>query len=328
VVFHVTSIFSLFANASDNRNLPSFNEHVVGGTPPMPKGFGTDFGVKINLFDGKLYATIGYYTTNYTNVAEWGNAETYSNLNNRILDKFVSDGLISQADANSHYTSFDSYLFDKKTKGWEAEIIANPDEHWRFTLNASINRVIRTKMMNDLVAWANAAKAYWVKTGGSENYLLSSNSWDKLGGDDIKDGQIYWMDQYLDSQTAFDGKQAAGEREYSGSLYARYTFTESFLKGFYIGGGSRYQSANAVAYVNNVEIKGNDILLFDAMAGYDFTIRSGDNPITASIQLNVSNVFDDNTYQIYTVAWWNSSIPERIGLQEPRKFTLTAKLNF
>jgi outer membrane receptor for monomeric catechols len=51
---------------------------------------------------------------------------------------------------------------------------------------------------------------------------------------------------------------------------------------------------------------------------------------SVELQLNVSNLFDTRRSQIYTLAWWDttSTIPERIGLQEPRKFTFSATLHF
>jgi iron complex outermembrane recepter protein len=336
LVYHATDNISLFANHSNSNKLPNTSQHLYGyDVPPMSDGLGSDFGVKLNFFGGKLYATINYYTTDFNKTTEWGDVETYSDLNNRILNKLVSEGLISQSDADSRYTDFDSYLEDRKSEGWEAEIIANPDEHWRFTLNASINHVKKSSIMSEIVAWAKDAEKYWLEKGGSATYALSSSSWDILGGDGENEGQIDWMNDYINSETAFNDKQARGEREFGGSFYVRYLFTENFLKGFYIGGGMRYQGKNAVDYEDTDDngtldtlIKGNDLLLFDAMAGYDFKLRDGDRPITASIQLNVSNVFDDDTYQIYTMSWWNSSIPERIGLQEPRKFTFTTSIKF
>jgi iron complex outermembrane recepter protein len=330
VVFHATDAISLFANTSNSRSLPNTSQHIYGyEVPPMAEGVGTDFGFKFNLFGGKLYATINYYTTDFNNTAEWGDVSTYSTLNNRILDKFVADGLITQSDANTHYTDFDSYLEDRKSNGWETEIIANPDEHWRFTLNFSINHVKKSNIMSEFVAWESAAKTYWLSKASSGYALTDGTSWDYLGS------QIGWMEDYMNGETAFNDKDARGQREYGSSFYARYLFTENILKGFYLGGGMRYQSANSIDYLDTDSdgsydylLKGNDLMLFDAMAGYDFTIRGGNNPITASVQLNVSNVLDNDDYQIYTVSWWNSAKPERIGLQEPRKVTLSATLKF
>jgi len=323
-VFHVTNAISLFVNSSNSRSLPNTSQHVIGyDVPPMSEGTGTDFGVKLDLFGGKLYATINYYTTDFDNATEWGDVEAKcTTLNNRVLDQFVSDGLITQSEADARYINADSYLEDRKSDGWEFEMIANPNENWRLTANFSINHVKKSNIMSEVAAWAQEAEAYWLSKA-DESYMLSGESWDILGDN------IGWMQDYIDGETAFNGKQARGEREYGSSLYARYLFTTTMLKGLYLGGGARYQSANSVDYSDDgVLIKGNDLMLFDAMAGYDFNLKGGDKPIKMSIQLNISNLLDNDDYQIYTVAWWNSSIPERIGLQEPRKFSLSAKINF
>jgi outer membrane receptor protein involved in Fe transport len=323
VVGHVTDWFSLYANHSNNRDLPNVSQHLINSEiPPMAEGTGTDLGAKLNLFGGKLYATINYYKTDFKNVTEWGDIQAKcTTLNNRVLDKFVADGIITQTDATSRYIDADSYLSDRKSDGWEFEVIANPDEHWRLTTNFSISHVKYSNIMSEVVSWAKQAEAFWLSKGSS-GYLLGQGDWDTLGN------QIGWMEDYITGRTAFNDRQARGEREYGASSYLRYLFTDGFLKGFYIGGGVRYQSANSVDYDGSTLIKGNDLFLVDAMAGYDFTIKGGDHPVKASIQLNISNLLDNDDYQIYTVAWWNKSIPERIGLQEPRKLTLSGTISF
>ncbi len=323
-VYHVTDAISLFANHSNTRKLPNLSQHLIGyDVPPMPEGVGSDIGVKLDLFGGKLYATINYYTTDFKNTTEWGNINaSCTTLNNRVLEKLVSDGLISQSEADARHLDADAYLEDRKSDGWEFELVANPNENWRITANFSINNVKKSNIMSEVDAWAKEATAFWLSKAGGASYMLSAESWDVLGDN------IGWMQDYIDGETAFNGRQARGERKYGSSLYVRYLFTNTVLKNLYIGGGARYQSANSVDYDGDTLIKGNDLTLFDFMAGYDFKLRGGDRPITASLQLNISNLLDNDDYQIYTVAWWNSSIPERIGLQEPRKFTLSAKVNF
>jgi outer membrane receptor protein involved in Fe transport len=322
-VYHATDWLSIYANQSNNRNLPNVNQHLIGyDVPPMPEGTGIDFGVKLNLFGGKLYATINYYETDFEKVTEWGDIEAKcTTLNNRVLNKLVADGLITQSDADARYMNADSYLYDRKSDGWEFEVIANPDEHWRITANFSICNVVKDNIMSEVVAWRDEATAYW-RTKVTDAYLLGQGDWDTLGN------QIGWMNDYIDGETAFNGRRARGEREFGSSLYARYLFTTGMLKGLYLGGGVRYQSENSVDYDGETLIQGNDLFLVDAMAGYDFTISDGEDPVTASIQLNISNLLDNDDYQIYTVAWWDSSIPERIGLQEPREVTLSAKISF
>jgi outer membrane receptor protein involved in Fe transport len=324
-VFHLTDAISAYANHSNSRSLLNTSQRLIGAdVPPMPEGVGYDMGLKFDLLGGKLYATVNYYQTDYEDTTEWGNIESsVTTLNNRVLSKFLSDGLITQSVYDARELNANAYLQDRESDGWEFEVIANPTENWRITANFSINHVVKTNIMSEVVAWAEEATAFWLETAGSEGYMLSDSSWDILGDN------IGWMMDYVDGETEFNGRQARGEREYGASLYTRYTFTQGFVKGFYVGGGARYQSPNSITYSDDDElIKGEEVLLFDLMMGYDFNVTDGDDPVTMSIQLNISNLFDEDQYQIYTTAWWDDSVVERLGLQDPREFTLTTKLIF
>ncbi|MBN2068382.1 MAG: TonB-dependent receptor [Opitutales bacterium] len=323
-VVHLTDSISAYANHSNSRSLPNTSQRLIGAdVPPMPEGIGYDMGLKFDFFGGKLYATVNYYKTDYENTTEWGNIEaSVTTLNNRVLAAFLDDGLISESEYNSRLLNANAYLQDRKSDGWEFEAIANPNRNWRITANFSINNVVKSNIMSEVVSWADEATAYWVDTAG-EDYLLSGESWDILGDN------IGWMMDYINEEVAFNGRQARGEREYGASLYTRYTFTDGFVKGLYIGGGARYQSPNAVTYSDeDVLIEGRDMLLFDLMFGYDFNLTDGDDPVKMSLQLNIANLFDEDKYQIYTTSWWNDALVERLGLQEPRKFTFTTKLSF
>lgn len=323
LVYHVTDQISLFANRSNSRNLPNVNQRILGiGVPPMAEGEGTDVGVKLNLLGGRIYATINYYTTDYSKTTEWGNIfADVTSRNNRFLDTFVDAGLISAADRDSRVLDANAYMEDRESKGWEMELIANPTDNWRISLNLSTNEVIKTNIMTEVAEWAAVNTAYWIDVAG-EDFLLGGGDWDTLGNN------IGWMMDYINQQTSFNGYPARGERGFGASLYTRYQIKESVLKGFSVGGGARYQDANVIAMVDGREITGEDLFLTDLMMGYQFETTIFGRDTRVDLQLNIANAFDEDKDQVYTVAWWDPTKPERIGLQEPRKFTFTATLSF
>lgn len=331
VVYHATKNISLYANHSDSRDIPNVNIHIIGAAiPPMPEGEGSDFGFKFDFFGGKLYATAGYYTTNLKHTTDWGDVQTaVTDLNTRILSALVRDGLITTEEQAAHTIDANGYMEDRESSGWEFQVVANPTPNWRVSANFSINRVIARNSMAEVQAWADENTAYWLAKAapqGGENYALTPDTdWDYLGA------QIGWLYQYhIDPVVALDGQQARGEREYGANLYTKYSFSNGPLKGFSIGGGGRYQSANVLGVYNGAVRKGTDLVLADAMLGYSFKTEFLGHGSWIDLQVNVSNVFNTGKSQIYTLAWWDttSTIPERIGLQEPRKLTFTATLRF
>lgn len=333
-VYHLTKDIAVFGNHSSSRELPNIRIHVIGADiPPMPEGEGDDLGLKFNLFDGRLYATVGYYTTTLKHTADWGDIQTaVTDLNTRVLQALVSasPSLITPSEQADHTINANGYLMDRESSGWEFTLIANPTPNWRISANFSINKVIARNSMAEVKAWADENTAYWLAKAapqGGTDFLLSGsgNAWDTLGA------QIGWLYQYhIDNVVALDGLQARGERKYGANLYTKYTFDNGPLKGFSIGGGGRYQSANVLGFYNGAVRNGTDLLLADVSLGYSFQTEFLGKGSTIDLQLNVGNVFDARKSQIYTLAWWDttSTIPERIGLQEPRKFTFSATAHF
>lgn len=317
-VFDLTKRVAVYANHSTSRAIPNIQQKIIGyDFVPVSESEGQDIGLKFDLLEGRLYATGGYYTTSAREQAEWGDiGSQVRDRNTHVLDALRADGRITQADYDSHLIDANSYLEDRESEGWEFELIANPTAHWRITTNFSINELVKTNIMTEVSDWAEENTAYWLSEAPAD-FLLGWGSWDTLGAN------IGWMNDYIASQQAFEGKQARGERRYNFSLYTHYEFGN----GFSIGGGYRYRSANAITVVNDEVIEGRSLDLVDASLGYRFKAGwLGDRVI--DLQLNVSNLLDSDKYQIYTVTWHDPDQIERIGLQEPRKITFTAKFEF
>lgn len=339
-VYHINDMFSLYGNHSNNRQLPNFNIHLVDAyIAPMTEGQGTDAGLKIDLFGGKLYATAGYYTTEQTNTTDYGNVAGMVSVNNRILDALYAAGRISQTEltANTLDDSINGYLADRDADGWEFSLVANPLTNWRITANFSINDIRYKNIMSDVKVWADQATELWLTKGGG-GFLLGGGDWDTIINQiGWQLGEVYTTGGSTDRSTwtagtvtGLEGLQARGQRKYGANLYTKYTFMSGLLKNLSIGGGGRYQSANVLGYYYGASRDGRSILLADASLGYTFKTAYFGEGSWMELQLNVGNVFNTRKYQVYTLAWWDTSasIPERIGLQEPRRFNFTATLHF
>jgi outer membrane receptor protein involved in Fe transport len=326
-VYHLTPQLSLFGNLSSSRNLPNVNQRIIGlGIPPMPEGEGTDVGIKLDLFGGRLYATLDYYTTDLSNTSEWGNINaSVTSLNNRILARMRADGLVTAAEEQANLLDANGYLESRESSGWELEVVANPTESWRLSANFSINKVVKQGIMSEVAAWSDQATSFWLERAasmGGAGYLLGGGDWDTLGNN------IGWMTDYISQEVAFNGRRARGERDFGASLYTNYRIRSGGLAGLSFGGGARYQSANVIGTAGDELVRGRDLFLVDASLGYSFRTPIVGRERTIDLQLNVSNLFDSDRWQIYTVTWWDALRPERIGLQEPRKFTFTARIDF
>ena len=330
-VFHATKSVSIYGNMASSRDIPDVRIHVIGSElPPMPESKGLDFGVKLNLFDGKLYATAGYYTTKVKHATDWGNVQSFaSDRNTKILGALVNAGLITTAEQTSRLINANGYMQDRDSKGWEFQLIANPTKNWRLSANFSINDVIGKNSMAEVKAWADTNSAYWLAKAAPQGgaAFLTGNPWDAW---DTLGNQIGWMNGSINEVVGLDGKEVRGQRRYGANLYTKYTFTEGALKGFSIGGGGRYQSANILGYYYSAIREGKTLVLADASIGYGMKADFIKKDAWLDFQINVNNLFDTDKSQVYTLAWWdtNAQTPGNIGLQEPRKISFSATLKF
>jgi outer membrane receptor for monomeric catechols len=328
-VYHTTKWLSIYGNGSSSRDIPDVRIHIIGSDlPPMAESKGGDVGIKLDLLDGKVYLTAGYYKTKTLHMTDWGNVQTsVTDRNTKVLDAFVRDGLITSAERASRLINANGYMMDRDSSGWEFSGVANPTKNWRISANFSINHVVARNSMAEVKAWSDANTAWWnAKTAstptGSYYYPLTvGTTWDYLGAN------IGWMNGDISQVTGLDGHEARGQRQYGANLYTKYTFDNGFLKNFSIGGGGRYQSANVAGFYYNEVRYGKSLTLADASLGYTFNLSKG---TWVEVQLNVSNLLDTDRTQIYTYAWWDTTAktPGNVGLQEPRKYTLSASLHF
>ena len=73
-------------------------------------------------------------------------------------------------------------------------------------------------------------------------------------------------------------------------------------------------------------IYGEDVWFFDAMAGYQGTIKSGSRRLEYSLQLNVRNVF--NKSGIYVTDATASGSPVRVAQHIPREVFVSLSVGF
>ena len=339
-VYHISDLVSVYGNHSNNRQLPNFNIHLVDSyIAPMTEGEGTDLGLKFDLFDGRFFATVGYYTTEQKNTTDYGNVANMVSLNNRILGALEAAGEITAEEraANALDPAINGYLADREADGWEFSVVANPLENWRISANFSINDIRYRNLMANMVSWADDATAFWLERGGGD-FLLGGGDWDTIANQiGWQLGELYSTGGSADPSTwtpgtvtGLEGLQARGQRRYGANLYTKYTFMSGPLKNLSIGGGGRYQSRNVMGFYYGDVREGRDLVLADLSLGYTLKTPALGEQSWIDLQLNVSNVLNERENQVYTLAWWDTTAttPERIGLQEPRRFTLTATLHF
>ncbi|MGH8021146.1 MAG: hypothetical protein ACREIA_23275 [Opitutaceae bacterium] len=263
-VGHVFPWLSLFYNKSTNFALPntSITLFPVYKTPPNPTGDGEDYGIKLDILENRVYATLTYYeTTAKSDAANTG--RFFEKTTNNILEEFAERGIITDAERDAQTANTNGYSFDSKSKGTELEIIANLTSSWRLSLSASKNETSLSNVATEVIKFYDDNIDFG--SSGNRPLFLINADLDGIadplndpstlstapGGIDREDGssntigeQIAAYKREMDRRfVAQEGTLRRGQRKYQASMFTSYSFHEGPMDGFSIGGGFRYDDA-------------------------------------------------------------------------------------
>jgi len=142
---------------------------------------------------------------------------------------------------------------DFVSKGTELELTYNPTRQWRIALNAAKQEVVKSNLAPGAKAVIAALMPIWQKNfdtprdptdlwqGPSVPFVSTTNNY----------GAILTREVLIPHATliAQEGVASAEQRKYRANLVTNYTFgRESFLKGFGVGSGVRWQGKFALGY--------------------------------------------------------------------------------
>jgi iron complex outermembrane recepter protein len=169
-VFHATNWLSLTYSRAQNSGLPSFSGRLNAATggfirPPVPHGRSQDMGIKLDLFQHRLFLTAQYFKTTAQNDFDFTAVMT-AQINPvwNALDAagvLRANGLVL-ADVTDIATGAS---FDSQTDGYEVELTANPTDRWRLFANYSNTSTVRTNIGREQQAYIANFRELWLRNG-------------------------------------------------------------------------------------------------------------------------------------------------------------------
>jgi outer membrane receptor protein involved in Fe transport len=311
-VYYLRPWVGLFANYSETFAAPNNGNNLIdGGTPEISKSKGKDMGVKFDLLDGKVNATLSYYTSQQNGLLITGTRATEIN---RIWTNLNRNDLASLSYRDTQ---------DRKGDGYEFEVIANPMRSLRLTANLALPKTSAINLEPGLVTYYNANLKTW------QDGAPTSQNPGQVATD------ITTIRNYIASLAP--GTPLNNTYKYTGNIYATYSFLNGRLKDFAFGGGANLRGKSKIAstLANTYDyLYANDYFVVAAHASYRYRFSK---KLNTRFQLNVSNVLDNdkyiaNTYSTYRVGNVSTNpqiqVPGTIRLPDPRKFTLSATFDF
>lgn len=331
-VLEVTKWLRAFYNESNNNGLPPSNRTILpdANIPTLPEGVGRDYGAMFSFLDGRIFARATAFNTAATNDSVVRDT-SFLDAHRRIINAFRDNGLITQAEADAHsFTAWTGhFMSDLQTRGYEFELKANPNKNWSVTAAYSYTKLERTNVGLEWFPWFAAQKDYYARFPSS---LITTNNIPVSA-------EITGIENGVDNVFALN-KIGFNSRPHKANAFVRYSFDSERLKGFFVGGGVRWQDKNILQReILGFDALGKDILgkilygpeIFnvDALVGYSTRLKW--NPLgrdaTLRVQLNVQNALDSDSIQVVR---WNRVGDGywRVVPREPRNFRLSASFGF
>lgn len=338
-VYHVTKQLSLVYNRSSNVALP--NPQIVvfpGGPPPTTKGESTDYGVKITLLAGKLFATITRYETSSLKDSAFTNQgpanavnDIWTTLNNAGI--LAANGIV----LDSKLTSAGGNSFDLESEGYEFELVANPVRNWRLSLNYAQNKSVQSNIDRTYIDYLDANAGFFTE-GTRGRLVINSAGVLAANAIDAGDAQTTIAETLASAYSSAadnilkpDGAQQTGSPTKSANLRTNYTFSEGALSGYSIGGGVRWRGKPVIGYTSSDPatrqlIWGDETTLVDANIGYRRNLGVLGRKVEWSLQLNINNLLNEE--DIVITGAFTDGAPRQYVLQAPREFMVTSTFKF
>ncbi len=330
-VLHVTDWLSLIANRSSNVGVPPLARTVfpLGRLAPLSKGRGEDYGLGLDLLEGRLSARFVYFTAEEQGRITSAGLGGAPARNLRVLQAFATQlvgagrpfSTASWAEVVAAYNPpVNAIASDFTSEGYEARVTANLTKNWRLVANYSYTDSGRTNLALELVDWyglkpsdgvrlvqgvrqdangryvvdpaafaGGGAVAKWIELGAMAPGANLSTLTTDTAGTTVAQ-EIFNLVDALNDEKELQEKRW-GVRPHKVSLFTAYDFKSGRLNGFTIGGGWRWRSANVIGSdAAGREITGRVIAAADLMMAYATKVPR--LPGRVRFQVNVSNLFD------------------------------------
>lgn len=321
-----------FINYSENflpspPGAPSFDGMPFGPT----SGKGYDYGIRLNLFDGRIYASLSRYESEQTD--RLLNAPL-----GPLRDIWRGFG-VPQSDPRFNILFRDRESL--KAFGYEFEVTANPLPNLRLTAGYSLPETEIVERLADTRRYNAIHRAEW------EAALANGTAADPT---QLQNG-LNNLDQQL--LTSVSGATNNGTLKYSGHFYGTYVFDDGPLDNVAIGAGGYYRGREKIGSVDPRILfnTNNPTPEQRAASTFAYTYAESYYNLTAHIayerrlfdkyrtrfQLNVDNLLDDDDPRFRGVNVHNvggipsnplNIIPGIFNWPNPRKYTFTMTVSF
>lgn len=359
-VVHLRSWLSGFYNYAQTYDTSRAVQELNGNLVSPLGSDGWDAGIRLSLLGGRINASLSTYgtTQNHTIIGGQGFIRQLTEAN--VVGDLSTTGRNSRGLAVVPIEWFDYQ--DSKATGYEFEVVANVTKNWRLTYNLAFPETKASNRYTDTWAYLGKNEATLRQIAIDAGATIDANnvaSTNLLPAEavDANTAVAAWNSMQTWKKSNDPSLQIVNTNyKYTTNLYTDYRFSEGKLKGLRVGGGVQYRSkiqignrandsivnpANPLTAIDDPTVDGNSPVYMKAWFLATATLAYELRPMRfgrLSFNLNVSNLLarEDPIFYAASIRPRNGDIrnPSRVTAggpfyyPEPRKFSLTTRLNF
>lgn len=350
-------------NFNPNETLPSpIGSFGTQFAPPF--GESTDYGVTIELMDGKFFLKGTWYETNQNLSPDSGPANPYNWYFRNIPTSVYAWNSTADIAAAGFELPLqavqDAYGYQFRddpdrpgfrileteaigagdvtqtiSEGFELELLYNPNSNVRLFFNAAKQEAIKTGIAQ--TAGSEIERLYTAWNKPAILALHDREPGTGINEQDTIEGRVVQQIAVLRSLVSQNGKLSDELREWRANLGGTYSFSEdTFLKGSSVGGAVRWQDAPVIGFpiIDDPELGGirdvDNPIFGDSEYQLDVWLRHRltlfDGTVNCTLQLNVRNVLDEE--DLIDVRINYSGLPNIVRFNEGRRFVLSSTFDF
>lgn len=356
-VVHLNQSLSVFYNQATNSSIPSAEDVIIGsldkpGQITYPgAGKGHDFGIMTELWDRRINVRLARFESTQGNALNGNGAAALSDTYHNQIIAWWDDlgfGLPNEPAKPRRFADrVNRFALSKATKGYEMQLTANLTRNWRTTANFSYTDKEQTNVGLVENAWINDTIAWITRTVQQWDTSKITPAWTAAGIKPTNDITVFTgstgtpISTMITNLTNFRDNvlipgSPFGHRKTKANFFTTYSFSAESLKGFSVGGGYRYQSANIMHFVRDAAGKATTNPYFgeatgyaDAMIRYKTKFTMGSKKVQTSFQINVRNLLND--HDPITARYLNNnpaSPADRAYYVDPRSWQFTTSFDF
>jgi len=315
LVGYVTEWLAVVGNVSTNYQPAAggLAPTVYGAILGASKGTGKTAGLRLSTKDGKYYASVNWYKDTGDNVIG-GDTPDFQSI---WSDYFKAGGTKTDigpagqiSGTPGTYAAQMNYVdtYSVNYTGFEFELTANPLKNLRIQVHYSKPKGERTNDGPNGVRYFAQHLPDWQAVAGPAN-----TNTQKLASDlaQAQTNLANWANPVL----------AGAVVDHMWNAFATYSFTEGAIKGFDVGFGATAEGSRRIDATHGTTPFTTESL----MLGYSMVIDTMDTKLHTRFQLNVDNLFGDDTLVFQS---YNGNVGMDYNFTPPRKATFSVGVQF